>query len=176
MAPRLVEECLHDAGNKAVADTCLAALQEALGDIDYVDEAIVERVKRAIEGIEDSVVADLHVWSIGPGIHAAIVSLVTHHPQPLAVYKAAIPAELNVVHVTVEVDAVGAVEVLDTLVGLETIAGTVVPVPLRLKEVAPLPLCVSVTVPARAPLVLGVKATLMTQDCPTARGAPQLLD
>jgi cation diffusion facilitator family transporter len=65
---------------------------------------VVERVKRAIEGIEDSLVADLHVWSIGPGIHAAIVSLVTHHPQPLAVYKAAIPAELNVVHVTVEVD------------------------------------------------------------------------
>jgi cation diffusion facilitator family transporter len=65
---------------------------------------VVERVKRAIEAIEDSLVADLHVWSIGPGIHAAIVSLVTHHPQPLAVYKAAIPTELNVVHVTVEVD------------------------------------------------------------------------
>jgi hypothetical protein len=44
------------------------------------------------------------VWSIGPGIHAAIVSLVTHRPQPLAVYKAAIPADLNVVHMTVEVD------------------------------------------------------------------------
>jgi cation diffusion facilitator family transporter len=68
------------------------------------EPAVVERVKRAIEGIEDSLVADLHVWSIGPGIHAAIVSLVTHHPQPLAVYKAAIPAELKVVHVTVEVD------------------------------------------------------------------------
>jgi cation diffusion facilitator family transporter len=65
---------------------------------------IVGRVKRAIEGIDDSLVSDLHVWSIGPGIHAAIVSLVTHRPQPLAVYKAAIPADLKVVHVTVEVD------------------------------------------------------------------------
>jgi len=65
---------------------------------------IVTRVKTAIEGIGDSLVSDLHVWSIGPGIHAAIVSLVTHEPQPLAVYKAAIPADLGVVHLTVEVD------------------------------------------------------------------------
>jgi len=68
------------------------------------EPAIVERVKAAIEGIEDSMVADLHVWSIGPGIHAAIVSLVTHAPQPLHRYKAAIPKDLKVVHLTIEVD------------------------------------------------------------------------
>lgn len=68
------------------------------------DPAVIARVKAAIERIGDSLVSDLHVWSIGPGIHAAIVSLVTHDPQPLAVYKAAIPADLKVVHVTVEVD------------------------------------------------------------------------
>lgn len=68
------------------------------------DAAIVTRVKQAIEGIGDSLVSDLHVWSIGPGIHAAIVSLVTHVPQPLARYKDAIPRDLGVVHLTVEVD------------------------------------------------------------------------
>lgn len=68
------------------------------------DPQVIARVKEAIEGIGDSLVSDLHVWSIGPGIHAAIVSLVTHEPRPLAVYKAAIPADLRVVHVTVEVD------------------------------------------------------------------------
>ena len=68
------------------------------------DPAVIARVKAAIEGIGDSLVSDLHVWSIGPGIHAAIVSLVTHEPQPLAAYKAAMPADLGVVHVTVEVD------------------------------------------------------------------------
>ncbi|HMM77966.1 MAG TPA: CDF family Co(II)/Ni(II) efflux transporter DmeF [Gammaproteobacteria bacterium] len=65
---------------------------------------VIARVKQAIEGIGDSLVSDLHVWSIGPGIHAAIVSLVTHEPRPLAVYKAAIPGDLRVVHLTVEVD------------------------------------------------------------------------
>ncbi len=68
------------------------------------EPAVVERVKAAIEGIDDSLVSDLHVWSIGPGIHAAIISLVTHHPQPLDVYKAAIPRDLKVVHATIEVD------------------------------------------------------------------------
>lgn len=68
------------------------------------DAAIVTRIRQAIENIGDSLVSDLHVWSIGPGIHAAIVSLVTHEPRPLADYKAAIPADLNVVHVTIEVD------------------------------------------------------------------------
>ncbi|MGE3771323.1 MAG: CDF family Co(II)/Ni(II) efflux transporter DmeF [Gammaproteobacteria bacterium] len=65
---------------------------------------VIARVRQAIEGIGDSLVSDLHVWSIGPGIHAAIVSLVTHEPQPLAVYKAAIPGDLRVVHLTVEVE------------------------------------------------------------------------
>lgn len=68
------------------------------------EAAVIARVKQAIEGIGDSLVSDLHVWSIGPGIHAAIVSLVTHEPHPLTVYKAAIPSDLNVVHLTVEVD------------------------------------------------------------------------
>lgn len=68
------------------------------------DPAVIARVKQAIECIGDSLVADLHVWSIGPGIHAAIVSLVTHEPRPLAEYKAAIPADLRVVHVTIEID------------------------------------------------------------------------
>lgn len=65
---------------------------------------VIARVKRSVESIGDSLVSDLHVWSIGPGIHAAIVSLVTHDPQPLAVYRAAIPTDLHVVHVTIEVD------------------------------------------------------------------------
>jgi cation diffusion facilitator family transporter len=61
-------------------------------------------VRRAVESVGDSVVADLHVWSIGPGINAAIVSVVTHEPRAPAAYKAAIPPELGVVHVTVEVE------------------------------------------------------------------------
>jgi Co/Zn/Cd efflux system component len=60
-----------------------------------------ERIREAIESDADNVVADLHVWSIGPGLQAAIVSVVTHDPRPPNHYKALLPAGLD--HVTVEV-------------------------------------------------------------------------
>jgi cation diffusion facilitator family transporter len=60
-------------------------------------------VRESIEVEDDNRIVDLHVWAIGPNIYSAIVSLVTHHPQPPDHYKALIPKSLNVVHVTVEV-------------------------------------------------------------------------
>lgn len=73
--------------------------------------AIRERISSGIESIADSRVSDLHVWSIGPGIHAAIVTLVTHAPRPLADYRAAIPGELGVVHATIEIEICPAADV-----------------------------------------------------------------
>jgi cation diffusion facilitator family transporter len=43
-----------------------------------------ESLRRAVEMDSDARIADLHVWSIGPGIYAAALSLVTHEPQPPA--------------------------------------------------------------------------------------------
>jgi Co/Zn/Cd efflux system component len=51
----------------------------------------------------DNHVADLHVWAIGPGIYAAIVSVVSRVPAPPDTYKKRLPANLGLVHVTVEV-------------------------------------------------------------------------
>ena len=48
-------------------------------------------------------IADLHVWSIGPGAYAAVVSLVSHAPLPPEEYHARIPEELAIRHVSVEV-------------------------------------------------------------------------
>ena len=42
--------------------------------LDTADRDLLERMKSAIEGGGDCTVADLHVWRIGPGAHAAIVS------------------------------------------------------------------------------------------------------
>lgn len=67
-----------------------------------------DRLRRALEAPGagprgNDRVADLHVWSVGPGIHAAAIVLVTDTPKPPEVYKRAIPASLGIVHSTVEV-------------------------------------------------------------------------
>jgi cation diffusion facilitator family transporter len=65
-------------------------------------EAIRTRIRESIED-DDSSVADLHLWSIGPNIYGVIVSVVAHDPRSPEHYKALIPANLGLEHVTVEV-------------------------------------------------------------------------
>jgi len=60
-------------------------------------------VKDSIERHDDDRVADLHLWSVGPGIYAAIVSVISRAPQSPAWYKTLIPGSLGLVHVTIEV-------------------------------------------------------------------------
>ena len=42
--------------------------------LDTADLDLLERIKAAVEAQGDATVTDLHVWRIGPGAHAAIVS------------------------------------------------------------------------------------------------------
>jgi cation diffusion facilitator family transporter len=60
------------------------------------------RIRRHVE-IKGDRVADLHVWRLGPGHHAAIVSVVSDRPQDPAVYKRRIAHLRGLSHVTVEV-------------------------------------------------------------------------
>lgn len=62
-----------------------------------------DQVQEAIEQQDDNRVADLHLWSIGPGIYALIVVVVTHKPQSPDHYKSLIPEHFGIVHTTVEV-------------------------------------------------------------------------
>lgn len=48
-------------------------------------------------------VADLHLWRVGPGHMAAVVSVVSDKPQPPASYKARLAGLTGLSHVTVEV-------------------------------------------------------------------------
>lgn len=48
-------------------------------------------------------VADLHVWRVGPGHHAAIISLVTHEPQALEVYRQRLAGLETLEHLSIEV-------------------------------------------------------------------------
>ena len=66
-------------------------------------DRIRDTIRGAIEGRESNRVADLHVWSIGPNIFAAEITLVADEPKEPDHYKAMLPEDLGVVHATVEV-------------------------------------------------------------------------
>lgn len=67
------------------------------------EEHQVVALRKSIEGNSTDRVTDLHVWSIGHGIFAAELAVVSDQPQSPDHYKSLIPSELNVVHATVEV-------------------------------------------------------------------------
>jgi cation diffusion facilitator family transporter len=60
-------------------------------------------IKERMETDGDTQVTDLHVWSIGPGIYSALISVIAHEPATPAEYKARLPQSLGLVHVAVEV-------------------------------------------------------------------------
>ncbi|MFC3690790.1 CDF family Co(II)/Ni(II) efflux transporter DmeF [Chenggangzhangella methanolivorans] len=67
------------------------------------DESLELEIRKRLE-VGDVVVSDLHIWRVGPGHLAAIVSLVTHEPQEPAAYKAKLDGLSGLSHVTVEVN------------------------------------------------------------------------
>jgi cation diffusion facilitator family transporter len=70
-------------------------------------QAPIDVQQKVVDGIQkngDNRVVDLHLWTVGPDIYAAIVSVVTENPQPPQYYKQLIPSDLTLVHVTVEVN------------------------------------------------------------------------
>jgi cation diffusion facilitator family transporter len=72
------------------------------GDVDE-EEAVA--IQQTIEVDADNRVTDLHVWRVGPGHFAVIVSVVTHFPKPPEYYKKLLAGRVELVHVTVEVHA-----------------------------------------------------------------------
>jgi cation diffusion facilitator family transporter len=66
--------------------------------------ANMQALRDAIEADADNEIADLHVWSIGPGHFAAIISVVTHHPRDPGHYKSLLADHPELSHITVEVN------------------------------------------------------------------------
>ncbi len=60
-------------------------------------------IRRAVESDGDSIVTDLHVWQVGAGKFAAIVSIAAHDPRPAETYRELFREHEELVHVTVEV-------------------------------------------------------------------------
>ena len=80
----------------------IRASSRVLLDI-QASEEVRRSVREAIESEGDNKVADLHVWSVGPGIYAAEIATVASTPKDPDHYCTLIPCGLGLVHVTVEV-------------------------------------------------------------------------
>jgi Co/Zn/Cd efflux system component len=66
------------------------------------DAALAGEVRRRLEANGDRV-ADLHLWRIGPGHEAAVLSIVSEHPAAPDIYKARLAGLRTLSHVTIEV-------------------------------------------------------------------------
>lgn len=66
-----------------------------------------EEIRRAIESDGDSIVTDLHVWQVGVGKFAAIVSIVAHEPRASDQYRELLLGHEELVHVTIETQHCG---------------------------------------------------------------------
>src|SRR5437870_13126177 len=61
-----------------------------------------EEIRRAVESDGDSLVTDLHVWQVGTGKFAAIVSIVAHQPKSSDEYRDLLREHEELVHLTIE--------------------------------------------------------------------------
>jgi cation diffusion facilitator family transporter len=61
-----------------------------------------QEIRRAIESDGDSLVTDLHVWQVGTGKYAAIVSIVAHEPKSSDEYREMFREHKELVHITIE--------------------------------------------------------------------------
>ncbi len=92
-----------------------AGLLRATGSI-LLDSGVsletIEKIKTAVESDSDNRVCDIHVWPLGSGQLAAIISIVTHYPKTAEYYKSLLSGFDRLGHITVEVNEVGGIPCL----------------------------------------------------------------
>jgi cation diffusion facilitator family transporter len=75
--------------------------------LDVSADKNIETVIRDRLETEGDRVTDLHLWQVGPGHRAAVISIVTGNPLPPATYKRRLRDLRGLSHVTVEVELCG---------------------------------------------------------------------
>jgi cation diffusion facilitator family transporter len=68
-----------------------------------VDKDLEAVIRDRLETKGDKV-TDLHLWQVGPGHRAAVISVVSDHPLPPATYKRRLRGLRGLSHVTIEVE------------------------------------------------------------------------
>jgi cation diffusion facilitator family transporter len=80
-----------------VRDTSGILLDQTPASSDLPDQ-----IRRTVESDGDSIVTDLHVWQVGIGKFAAMVSVVAHQPKSSDSYRELLRGHDELVHVTIE--------------------------------------------------------------------------
>ena len=68
-----------------------------------VDKNLEAVIRDRLETRGDRV-TDLHLWQVGPGHRAAVISVISDHPLPSATYKRRLGGLRGLSHVTIEVE------------------------------------------------------------------------
>ena len=73
--------------------------------VDYTPRStdLVDEIQKAFLGLDGTVIEDLHVWQIGPGQFAAIVSLEAAQPKTAEEYHSLVARHEELIHMTVQV-------------------------------------------------------------------------
>lgn len=66
-------------------------------------ENMLEAARASIETGSDCRVVDLHIWIVAPGVHSAIVSIISPSPREPAQYRALLVQNLQLEHLTIQV-------------------------------------------------------------------------
>ncbi len=99
-----VDPLMGIAGGAVIMVWAWGLMRQAGGTlVDISDAGLRREVIEAIEADADNKVTDLHLWRVGPGHWAAIVSLVTHTPRNVAHYRALLAPVHEISHLTVEI-------------------------------------------------------------------------
>jgi cation diffusion facilitator family transporter len=67
------------------------------------EAGLAAEITRRLEAEGEDRIADLHIWRVGPGHNAAVVSLVSDRPEAPASYKSRLAGLFGLSHVTIEV-------------------------------------------------------------------------
>jgi cation diffusion facilitator family transporter len=84
------------------AYTLLRDTSGILLDCTPESSGLPNEIRRAVESDGDSLVTDLHVWQVGIGKYAAMISVVSHEPKSCESYRALLRGHHELVHVTIE--------------------------------------------------------------------------
>ncbi|GEP12478.1 CDF family Co(II)/Ni(II) efflux transporter DmeF [Methylobacterium gnaphalii] len=91
-------------GTVVIAAWCLSLIKSAGAVLlDKVPSSGIEDEVRHRLEVEGDRVADLHLWQVGPGHQAVVISIVSDAPQAPSAYKARLAGIDGLSHVTVEV-------------------------------------------------------------------------
>ena len=72
--------------------------------LDTLPAREIEREVRDARALFGDRLSDLHLWQVGPGHCAAVLSIVTDDPRPPSTYKARLAGVHELSHITVEVE------------------------------------------------------------------------